>query len=251
LLLGHRRVVLNPLFDPLKFPGLKTMKSKFASRAAIATLAFACAGVPVFGQEVAPIAKAEPVARAQPVLKAQPSASEAAKENVGAKPAAVRPLSIDVELLSGTRIEGTLTDKNSLEMQTSFGSAEIPLSEVAGIKFASAEDSSTTVVMLNGDSITGATDIKMITVETEWGVAEINGPNITSILFVPNLAWNPESGLNGKRWKLLNTKPEAKAANTTGTQNQGFDNVIQGNPSNGNTFSPPQFGQPQPVFRSR
>ena len=39
--------------------------------------------------------------------------------------------------------------------------------------------------MLNGDSITGATDVKLMTVETEWGVAQINGQSIQSILFVP------------------------------------------------------------------
>ena len=76
-------------------------------------------------------------------------------------------------------------------------------SEVAGIRFASANDATTTVVMLNGDSITGATDVKLITVETEWGTASINGPSISSIMFVPGLKWNPQSGLNGKRWSLI------------------------------------------------
>ncbi|MEP3927620.1 MAG: hypothetical protein ABJM55_02855, partial [Rhodopirellula bahusiensis] len=88
------------------------------------------------------------------------------------------------------------------QMQTSFGTASIPLSEVAGIRFASANDATTTVVMLNGDSITGATDVKLITVETEWGTASINGPSIASLMFVPGLSWNPSDGLNGKRWNL-------------------------------------------------
>jgi hypothetical protein len=96
-------------------------------------------------------------------------------------------------------------------MRTSFGTADIPLSEVAGIKFASADNATTTVVMLNGDSITGATDVKLVTVETEWGMATINGPNISSIMFVPGLNWNPTAGLNGKRWNLANAKTSKPA----------------------------------------
>jgi hypothetical protein len=234
------------LGNPNKSRDLNAMNTKLAFRAAIATLAFMTAGAHINAQEAVPVAKAEPVAKAQPVAKAEPIA-KGTPEKSTSRTNAARPLSVLVDLLSGTRIEGTLTDKNSLDMQTSFGSAEIPLSEVAGVKFASADDSSTTVVMLNGDSITGATDIKLITVETEWGIAQINGPNITSIMFVPNLAWNPESGLSGKRWKLLNTKAAPAAPGTPGA----VDSRGQAAPAQGTTFAPPQFGQPQPVFRSR
>ncbi len=131
----------------------------------------------------------------------------------------VRPLSVSVDLLSPTKITGTLTDTTSLDMRTSFGTANIPLSEVAGIRFASADNASTTVVMLNGDSITGATDVKLVTVETEWGMAEINGQNIASIMFVPGLAWNSTNGLNGKRWSLVNVKAmqAATASKTAAT----------------------------------
>jgi hypothetical protein len=131
----------------------------------------------------------------------------------------VRPLSVTLDLISPTKITGTLTDATSLDMRTSFGTANIPLSEVAGIRFASAENASTTVVMLNGDSITGATDVKLVTVETEWGTAAVNGQNIASIMFVPGLAWNATNGLNGKRWALVNAKAQAasKTAATTST----------------------------------
>ena len=70
--------------------------------------------------------------------------------------------------------------------------------------------------MLNGDSITGATDVKNVTVETEWGMAQVNGQNISSILFVPGLSWTASDGLNGKRWSLVNAKSlAAKAASKT------------------------------------
>ena len=166
------------------------------------------------------------IAFAQATPKAEPTKAKPTKaEPTKAKPAraakattTVRPLSVTVGLVSTNEIEGTLTDTTQLQMQTSFGTASIPLSEVAGVRFASANDSTTTVVMLNGDSITGATDVKLITVETEWGTASINGPSIASIMFVPGLKWNPQSGLNGKRWSLSDEKkstpPPAAAANT-------------------------------------
>ncbi|MEO9592550.1 hypothetical protein [Rhodopirellula bahusiensis] len=138
-----------------------------------------------------------------------PKASPAKAEPTKAAPvqdaglsSKARPLSVTVGLVNDSKIEGTLTDTTQLQMQTSFGTASIPLSEVAGIRFASANDATTTVVMLNGDSITGATDVKLITVETEWGTASINGPSIASLMFVPGLSWNPSDGLNGKRWNL-------------------------------------------------
>ncbi|MCC9657434.1 hypothetical protein [Rhodopirellula halodulae] len=137
-------------------------------------------------------AKAEPT-KAAPVQDAKVSSK-------------ARPLSVTVELVNDSQIEGTLTDTTQLQMQTSFGTASIPLAEVAGIRFASANDATTTVVMLNGDSITGATDVKLITVETEWGTASINGPSIASLMFVPGLTWNPSDGLNGKRWSLTDVK---------------------------------------------
>lgn len=157
-----------------------------AAAAAIAALSFVSSHANA--QDKKDVSKARPVARA-----------------IASSPK-VRPLSVNIDLISTTKLTGTLTDTTTLEMRTSFGTANIPLSEVAGIKFASADDASTTVVMLNGDSITGATDVKLVTVETEWGMATINGPNIASIMFVPGLTWSPTAGLNGKRWNLANSK---------------------------------------------
>ncbi|KAA1261198.1 hypothetical protein LF1_37440 [Rubripirellula obstinata] len=211
------------------------MKSTFRTRSLIASLAIAAL---TFGSlqaqdkdgKKAAIAKAKPVARA-----------------VASTPK-IRPLSVSVDLLSKTRLEGTLTDATTLEMQTSFGGASIPLSEVAGIRFASAENASTTVVMLNGDSITGATDVKLVTVETEWGTATINGSNISSIMFVPGLDWNPASGLNGKRWNLINEKTAVKPKTTT----------VPATSSNGRTMAPPAPRQsypsniqPSQIYRTR
>jgi len=114
-----------------------------------------------------------------------------------------RPLTVSVGLLDDTRLTGTLIDSNTIAIKTAFGEAAIPLSEVAGIRFPASEDTGTTIVMLNGDSITGATDLKFVSIETVWGSAKINGANIGSLLFVPGLAWTNNEVLGGKRWSLV------------------------------------------------
>lgn len=204
------------------------------------TLAFLAAG-PLSAMAQTEALKAEP-AKAEPI-RAVPT--EAASPKAAGGVPAVRPLSVTVELTIDKVIEGTLTDTTQLQMQTSFGTASIPLSEVAGIRFASADDATTTVVMLNGDSITGATDVKLITVETEWGTASINGPNLASIMFVPGLEWKRQDGLNGNRWSLTDKKtspssnrtgllpPSANRSSTPSTQprsTQSLPQPIQGTP---------------------
>ncbi len=123
----------------------------------------------------------------------------------------VRPLTVSATLTDRSIITGTLLDSTSISIRTAFGVASLPLSEVAGIRFPAADDTSTTVVMLNGDSITGATDLKFISVETTWGSAKINGQSIGNMLFVPGLAWDATEGLGGRRWVLKEkTAPSAQ-----------------------------------------
>ncbi len=145
----------------------------------------------------------------------------------------IRPLTVNIELLSQASIAGTMTEANQIDIKTAFGVATIPMSEIAGIRLATAQDASTTIVMLNGDSITGATDIKQITIDTEWGSARINGSAIQAILFVPDLKWVNSNSINGRRWFLVDAKQAT--ANSPGTSP---------NPSStgGNSVS----GQPTP-----
>lgn len=163
-------------------------------------------------------AQDEPIAVAKPAAAAKSTAAGA----VASSEKKLRPLTINVQLTStDTKIVGTLTETTQLLLKTAFGEANIPLSEVAGIRFPTGDDSSTTIVMLNGDSITGASDVKFVTVETEWGVAKINGDSVTSMLFVPGLNWQQGNSINGKRWALV----EAKPANST------VPGVAGGNPN--------------------
>jgi hypothetical protein len=221
---------------------MKTVFSFRALAAAVAIAAMSFAGINANAQE----SDTKEVAKAEPVAQAVASSTK------------VRPLSVSISLHSDTKLAGTLTDTTTLEMRTSFGSASIPLSEVAGIRFASADEATTTVVMLNGDSITGATDVKLVTVETEWGMATINGPNIGSILFVPGLSWNAQAGLNGKRWSLVNEKSSSASSTSSKTASTGSSATSTPNAaSNGTSSTNPapfpaaNIPQPAPTFRGR
>ncbi len=140
------------------------------------------------------------------------------------------PLTVTVELMGGQKITGTLTEVTMLPIRTAFGEASVPLSEVAGVKLATAEDTSTTVIMKNGDSITGATDLKTVSVDTEWGSAKINGSSITSLLLLPDLKWNASIGLSGKRWSLVDGKNLTSVQ--PGQPGQPGQSVFPGVPSN-------------------
>ena len=197
----------------------------------------------------------EAVAVVEPTAEPTAEATTEPTAEVADKPSptpTLRPLTVIAGLTDDTRITGTLLDNNQIAVKTAFGEASIPLSEVAGIRFPSAEDTSTTIVMLNGDSITGATDVKFVNVETSWGNAKINGPSVTTMLFVPGLIWQSSDSLGGKRWVLTDQKTAAPQ-NTTNLLGQpgpgqpGTRVDQQGGPNR----QPNQFvpnGAPQVIF---
>lgn len=141
----------------------------------------------------------------------------------------VRPLAVTVELTGGTKLQGTLMETSELAMRTSFGQATIPLSEVAGIRLASEGNAVTTVIMHNGDSVTGATELNRLLVETEWGKADITGSSISSVLFAQGLQWTSVTALNGSRWALTEVKPPAVPQQP---QNSGVTNAGGVQPQN-------------------
>ena len=132
------------------------------------------------------------------------------------------PLTVTVEMLGGQKITGTLTEITELPIRSSFGEVKVPLSQVAGVKLASADDPSTTIILKNGDSVTGATDLQTVSVDTEWGSAKINGSSITSLLLLPDYKWTSTIGISGKRWSLqdIKTAPGVGLAGPPGTTGQ-------------------------------
>jgi hypothetical protein len=192
-------------------------------------------------------------AQDEPIAQAVPDSPKpaAAPGEAQSKPT-VRPITVSVSLVDDTTtITGTLTETTSLSIKTAFGIAELPLNEVAGVRFPRGDDTSTTVVMLNGDSITGATDLKFATVETSWGSAKINGQSIASMMMVPGLAWQSVDVLGSKRWQLIeaprSTNQPGKLGNTQlGQPSSGT--VLPGTSSSpAGTALPRTSGQPLPA----
>ena len=179
----------------------------FAS--SLAVLAFCSSFSSVIAQEEEAILEA--VVESELPRLAPPTPEGATETSDAAKPK-LRPLTVSIGLIEDTRLNGTLIDSTSIAIKTAFGEASIPLSEVAGTRLPAVEDTSTTVVMLNGDSITGATDLKFISIETTWGSAKINGQNIATMQFVPGLTWKSSESLGGKRWTLTEATPQTGPA---------------------------------------
>ena len=156
------------------------------------------------------VAQDEPTPADDPLPKAQASKDDAPRK----LSEAAKPLAVTVEILDGMAINGTLVDLVEMPLRTVFGEAKVPLSEVAGIKMAGEGAATTTLVLHNGDSVTGATNLSEVTVQTDWGKAVINGPNVASILFAQGVEWKSGKGFSGSRWTLAE-KSSTQSATTS------------------------------------
>jgi len=167
----------------------------------------------------------------------------------------LQPHSVTINLTDGMKLTGELTEVDQWSMKTTFGSTNLPLSTVAGIRLAQEGNAITTVVMHNGDALTGAIQLDQVVIQTEWGRAEINGNHVASILFVPGLKWVSETGLNGMRWKLVadepaRTAPNAAAGARGGQPGQPGQPGVPGQPNVPGVRPGTQpVYQPQPGFR--
>jgi hypothetical protein len=152
--------------------------------------------------------------------KATPSASTTAARSSGTIARKLQPQSVTVALINGMKLSGELAEVDQWNMKTSFGTTNLPLSTVAGMRMAQEGNAITTVVLHNGDNLTGAVQLDLVVIQTEWGRAEINGNHVASILFTPGLKWTSETGLNGMRWKLVTDEPPKPAAPAPGQPGQ-------------------------------
>lgn len=190
-------------------------------------------GTPTRAPEVAlPTAKAEASKPAEPNTESvdQPELSvlqsDADKIEPVVEPiaeAAVEPiaepieddsaLNIVIELIEDDRVlNGELLDIGDLKLQTAFGPASIPLVKVLGIRLSRTPTDITTVVLHNGDMLTGQVDIRSLLVQTKWGKSEVNGGNLASIFFRKNLTWESLDLLAGARWTLVQTNTDASSS---------------------------------------
>lgn len=104
-------------------------------------------------------------------------------------------------------LEGSPVEVEAIKMNSLFGEATIPLHTIAGIRFAQSANEQTTVVLLNGDALTGEINLSDVKFVSEWGEAKVNVGYIISIVFRPDLQWSSVKTPNGTRFRLTTSQP--------------------------------------------
>ena len=121
---------------------------------------------------------------------------------------------ISLRLKDNLTFVGAAAELDKLTISTVFGEIEVPLTTIAGIRFASEANERTTIAMLNGDSITGAVDLSAVKVNTQWGQASVHVHALESMTMVPDMSWVSESAPGGIRWKLTRITNSSSATST-------------------------------------
>ena len=135
--------------------------------------------------------------------------------------------SMQLTLQNKLELSGTPIDLEAIEMSSLFGNAKIPLHTIAGIRFAQGADEQTTVVLLNGDALTGDVNLSDIAFVSDWGEAKVNVAHLVSVVFRDDLAWSGVATPNGKRWRL--TKLQRGQQGNTYIDSQGRRVIVPGN----------------------
>ena len=128
-----------------------------------------------------------------------PSAPEKGEPSEAVMTEKSKPASISIELTKGQRIEGIPVDVQEVTLNTTFGEIKLPLDRGAGIRFGQGEDSTSTIELANGDSLTGSIPMNAVKVLTDWGECKVNVPFIKSIVMKKGYRWSQ----NGVRWRMV------------------------------------------------
>ena len=107
-----------------------------------------------------------------------------------------------VRLSDVKSLAGELDGIDSISMSCKFGQITIPLDQIAGIQMHTDEKNSAVVVLNNGDVITGVPTIPMLTLMTDWGMAEVMPESIKSITTTANSKFARKNTDFGTRWIL-------------------------------------------------
>lgn len=121
-------------------------------------------------------------------------------------------------LKQGLKLEGVPVDLENVKVNTLFGEASIPIHTIAGIRFAQAPDEQNTVVLMNGDALTGELSLTEVKFASEWGEAKVHAAYLVSIVFRPDFAWSEVSTPSGKRWRLTKVQEDPGANPYPGTR---------------------------------
>lgn len=113
-----------------------------------------------------------------------------------------------IELRSGLKLEGQLVT-GPIPCQVMFGEASLPLETIRGIRMSDelvsdeggqARPTSATIVLENGDSLTGMPRLEVIHLQTEWGEAAVKLTHLKSLVLTSeSLMWQAHEG----RWRLI------------------------------------------------
>ena len=145
---------------------------------------------------------------AAPNLSAQEA--EASSDNVS---------TMKIQLRGDLELSGTPIDLETIDVNSLFGEASLPLHTIAGIRFAQSPNEQTTIVLQNGDVLTGELGIENLKFISDWGEATVNVPHIRSIVFRSDLTWNPVSTTSGTQWRLTKVKATQASANASRATN--------------------------------
>jgi hypothetical protein len=112
-----------------------------------------------------------------------------------------------IELKNGLKLAGKLA-ADPINFQVMFGQASLPLETIRGIRIADQVPSdggppqliSATIILGNGDSLTGMPRLDVIRLQTEWGEAIVKLTHLKSVVVMgDDVAWQEHEG----RWRLV------------------------------------------------
>jgi hypothetical protein len=136
-------------------------------------------------------------------------------------PASAKPAI--VELRSGLKLEGCLANA-AIPCRLAFGDVPLPLETIRGIRMSdemtaveggTAQPSGATIVLENGDSLTGLPRMEVLHLQTEWGEATVKLTHLKSLILTgESVSWTEQEG----RWRLspvpttqADSEPQAEA----------------------------------------
>ena len=137
------------------------------------------------------------------------------RESLKPKPADSPQMFIRLSDANGT--SGWIRDLKTLAVLTEFGSVEIPMSKVKGVRFNTGGKDDVVVITATGDYVTGKIAMPNITLATRWGEETIGIEDIESVTWHRNSRFSKpaesdksdSSKSSEKRW-LLSPAPQPK-----------------------------------------
>ena len=128
---------------------------------------------------------------------------------------------LTLKLRRGLDLQGAPVEMENVELISIIGKVTIPSHTVAGIRFPQKPGEPATVILHNGDSLTGELAMPHIKVISQWGEATVNANELVYANFARNLSWTTDIALNGgNRWRLTSRVSGTNARTPQPTRSQ-------------------------------